>query len=171
MNFVDTTTGIRLAPPPGATPAEDLGQRLEQLNLVGASLSGERDLDRLLELREAAREWVIPLLELCSYVEERMGEPALWRALAYPLAILAGLALVLMLIGIHVLPKFEELYSDFRLNLPGVTKLLIELGHATPTLAAIAPLAPRFGTCASASDPASNVIAVCVIVAAKPPAM
>ena len=50
MNLVDTTTGIRLAPPPGATPAEDLGQRLEQLNLIGASLSGERDLDRLLEL-------------------------------------------------------------------------------------------------------------------------
>jgi HD-GYP domain-containing protein (c-di-GMP phosphodiesterase class II) len=50
MNLVDTTTGIRLAPPPGANPAEDLGQRLEQLNLIGTSLSGERDLDRLLEL-------------------------------------------------------------------------------------------------------------------------
>src|ERR1700741_3003047 len=50
MNVVDTTTGIRLAPPPGASPAEDLGQRLEQLNLIGASLSGERDINRLLEL-------------------------------------------------------------------------------------------------------------------------
>src|ERR1700741_3725826 len=50
MNVVDTTTGIRLAPPPGASPAEDLGQRLEQLHLIGASLSGERDIDRLLEL-------------------------------------------------------------------------------------------------------------------------
>src|SRR5688572_3449225 len=33
----------------GATAAEDLGQRLEQLNAIGASLSAERDIDRLLE--------------------------------------------------------------------------------------------------------------------------
>jgi len=32
-----------------ANPAEDLGQRLEQLNTVGASLSAERDINRLLE--------------------------------------------------------------------------------------------------------------------------
>jgi HD-GYP domain-containing protein (c-di-GMP phosphodiesterase class II) len=32
-----------------ATAAEDLGQRLEQLNAIGASLSAERDIDRLLE--------------------------------------------------------------------------------------------------------------------------
>src|ERR1044071_9325452 len=32
-----------------ATPAEDLGQRLEQLNAIGASLSAERDINRLLE--------------------------------------------------------------------------------------------------------------------------
>src|SRR5688572_25604939 len=33
----------------GATAAEDLGQRLEQLNAIGASLSAERDINRLLE--------------------------------------------------------------------------------------------------------------------------
>jgi GAF domain-containing protein len=32
-----------------ATPADDLMQRLEQLNAIGASLSAERDIDRLLE--------------------------------------------------------------------------------------------------------------------------
>ena len=32
-----------------ANPAEDLGQRLEQLNTIGASLSAERDINRLLE--------------------------------------------------------------------------------------------------------------------------
>ena len=32
-----------------ATAAEDLGQRLEQLNAIGASLSAERDINRLLE--------------------------------------------------------------------------------------------------------------------------
>jgi HD-GYP domain-containing protein (c-di-GMP phosphodiesterase class II) len=51
VNLIDTTQGLRLAPAAaGATPAEDLGQRLEQLNLIGASLSAERDINRLLEL-------------------------------------------------------------------------------------------------------------------------
>src|ERR1041384_5865651 len=45
---LDTTQGLRYAEP-AATAAEDLGQRLEQLNAIGASLSAERDIDRLLE--------------------------------------------------------------------------------------------------------------------------
>ena len=49
VNLIDTTQGLRFAAPPGATPAEDLGQRLEQLNAIGASLSAERDINRLLE--------------------------------------------------------------------------------------------------------------------------
>ena len=39
----------RRAPAGGPVAAEDLGQRLEQLNAVGASLSAERNIDRLLE--------------------------------------------------------------------------------------------------------------------------
>ena len=50
MDLIDTTQGLRFAALAGATPAEDLGQRLEQLNLIGASLSAERDINRLLEL-------------------------------------------------------------------------------------------------------------------------
>ncbi|HEX6320385.1 MAG TPA: HD domain-containing phosphohydrolase [Burkholderiales bacterium] len=38
----------------GATAPEDLGQRLEQLNAIGASLSAERDINRLLEAILAA---------------------------------------------------------------------------------------------------------------------
>jgi len=34
----------------------------------------------------------------------------------------------------------------------------------------MAPLAPRFGTCASGALPKSSVIIVCVIIAKKPPA-
>ena len=46
MNLLDTSAGFRL----GALAApEDLGQRLEQLNAIGASLSAERDINRLLE--------------------------------------------------------------------------------------------------------------------------
>src|SRR5688500_15480250 len=48
-SLLDTTQGLRL--PGGAPPtaADDLGQRLEQLNAIGASLSAERDINRLLE--------------------------------------------------------------------------------------------------------------------------
>src|ERR1041385_4702096 len=46
---IDSTQGLRF--PAGAlvTAADDLDQRLDQLNAIGASLSAERDIDRLLE--------------------------------------------------------------------------------------------------------------------------
>jgi HD-GYP domain-containing protein (c-di-GMP phosphodiesterase class II) len=46
---VDTTQGLRF--PAGSAPsvADDLVQRLDQLNAIGASLSAERDINRLLE--------------------------------------------------------------------------------------------------------------------------
>jgi HD-GYP domain-containing protein (c-di-GMP phosphodiesterase class II) len=44
---VETTQGMRLLA--AAEAGEDLGQRLEQLNAIGASLSAERDINRLLE--------------------------------------------------------------------------------------------------------------------------
>ncbi|HEU4922371.1 MAG TPA: hypothetical protein VFT23_04770, partial [Burkholderiales bacterium] len=47
MKVIDTTPGLGLAA--GGGRPEDLGQRLEQLNAIGASLSAERDIDRLLE--------------------------------------------------------------------------------------------------------------------------
>jgi HD-GYP domain-containing protein (c-di-GMP phosphodiesterase class II) len=46
---VDTTQGLRFEGGTAPTVADDLGQRLEQLNAIGASLSAERDIDRLLE--------------------------------------------------------------------------------------------------------------------------
>jgi HD-GYP domain-containing protein (c-di-GMP phosphodiesterase class II) len=46
---LDSSTGLRFAGGEAPTAAEDLGQRLEQLNAIGASLSAERDIDRLLE--------------------------------------------------------------------------------------------------------------------------
>jgi HD-GYP domain-containing protein (c-di-GMP phosphodiesterase class II) len=47
--MLDTTQGLRFAGGSAPTGADDLGQRLEQLNAIGASLSAERDLNRLLE--------------------------------------------------------------------------------------------------------------------------
>jgi type II secretory pathway component PulF len=65
---------------------------------------------------------------------QRLRE-SLWRALAYPSAILIGLAIVLSVIGWHVLPKFEEVYRDFRLELPGVTQALLAAGQYVPFIA------------------------------------
>jgi hypothetical protein len=47
--LLDTTQGLRFAGGSAPTGADDLGQRLEQLNAIGASLSAERDIHRLLE--------------------------------------------------------------------------------------------------------------------------
>jgi len=49
VNLIDTTQGLRFGSA-ASSAGEDLGQRLEQLNLIGASLSAERDINRLLEL-------------------------------------------------------------------------------------------------------------------------
>src|SRR5882672_6491524 len=46
---IDSTQGLRFPAGAALTAADDLAQRLEQLNMVGASLSAERDINRLLE--------------------------------------------------------------------------------------------------------------------------
>jgi len=48
MSQLLDSTRLRFAAA-ASSAAEDLGQRLEQLNAIGASLSAERDIDRLLE--------------------------------------------------------------------------------------------------------------------------
>jgi HD-GYP domain-containing protein (c-di-GMP phosphodiesterase class II) len=48
-SMIDTTQGLRFPTGAAATAADDLVQRLDQLNAIGASLSAERDIDRLLE--------------------------------------------------------------------------------------------------------------------------
>jgi len=47
--MLHTTENLGFGSGGAPTPADDLGQRLEQLNAIGASLSGERDTNRLLE--------------------------------------------------------------------------------------------------------------------------
>ena len=47
--MLHTTESLGFGSGGAPTAADDLGQRLEQLNAIGASLSGERDINRLLE--------------------------------------------------------------------------------------------------------------------------
>src|SRR5436853_1838230 len=46
---IDSTQGLRFPGGAAASAADDLVQRLDQLNAIGASLSAERDINRLLE--------------------------------------------------------------------------------------------------------------------------
>jgi len=46
---IDSTQGLRFPAGTRVSPADDLAQRLDQLNAIGASLSAERDINRLLE--------------------------------------------------------------------------------------------------------------------------
>src|SRR5438132_14184468 len=46
---IDSTQGLRFPGGAAANAADDLVQRLDQLNAIGASLSAERDINRLLE--------------------------------------------------------------------------------------------------------------------------
>jgi HD-GYP domain-containing protein (c-di-GMP phosphodiesterase class II) len=48
-SLLENTQGLRFTGGAAPTAADDLGQRLEQLNAIGASLSAERDINRLLE--------------------------------------------------------------------------------------------------------------------------
>jgi type IV pilus assembly protein PilC len=54
---------------------------------------------------------------------------ALWRALAYPLMVLAGLALVLIFLGLFVIPQFEVMFRDFGIKLPWATLVLLEMAR------------------------------------------
>src|SRR5258706_6848525 len=46
---MDSRKGLRSPAGAALTAADDLAQRLDQLNAIGASLSAERDINRLLE--------------------------------------------------------------------------------------------------------------------------
>ena len=47
--MLESSEGLQFAGGSAPTSADDLGQRREQLNAIGASLSAERDINRLLE--------------------------------------------------------------------------------------------------------------------------
>ena len=67
---------------------------------------------------------------------QRLRE-TLWRTLTYPIAVLIGLGVVLLLISTFILPQFGDIYADFNLQLPAVTQALISFGHVVPIIAAV----------------------------------
>lgn len=69
---------------------------------------------------------------------------AIWRAAAYPLVVLAALAMVLILIGLWIVPGFRQIIADMGVWLPPVTKMLFTLADIMP-LIALAALAVVIG--------------------------
>jgi type II secretory pathway component PulF len=78
------------------------------------------------------------LLNLGRYAElvQRL-RATLWRAISYPLAVSVGLVLVLLFLSTYVLPKFDEIYEDFQVELPAITRLVIGFSQALPALLGI----------------------------------
>ena len=72
----------------------------------------------------------------CAFFAENVVESRLramlWRAFAYPLAVLAGLALVLIFLGLIVIPQFVHLFDSFKVNVPPVTRMPLS-PPATPS--------------------------------------
>ena len=62
---------------------------------------------------------------------------AMWRAISYPLMVFIALCLVVTFIGVYVLPKFEQMFRDFGMRLPGVTLFMLQLGQTAGSLALI----------------------------------
>jgi type IV pilus assembly protein PilC len=65
----------------------------------------------------------------------------IWRALAYPLTVLAGLLIVLIFLGHFVLPQFQEMYRKWYAPLPAITQCLFVVARWTPVIMIIAACA------------------------------
>ena len=61
----------------------------------------------------------------------------LWRAMAYPLMVLAALGFVLVFLGLFVIPKFEAIFKDFGVKLPAITLAILNLARSTPSIVLI----------------------------------
>jgi type II secretory pathway component PulF len=53
----------------------------------------------------------------------------LWRATAYPIAVLVSLILVVTYLGIYVLPQFKLIFQGFRVDLPQITQIVIAFSN------------------------------------------
>jgi type IV pilus assembly protein PilC len=75
------------------------------------------------------------LLSLSHHLElTRRLRNALWRVAAYPIVVLAAMCAVLLLLSIFVVPKFQQIFQDFRVNLPAVTEFVLAAANVIPAL-------------------------------------
>lgn len=62
-------------------------------------------------------------------------------ALTYPLVVFAMLGVIVMGLTTLVVPQFDSIYTDFDLELPELTILLVTLARIAPWIVAVLPLA------------------------------
>lgn len=64
----------------------------------------------------------------------RMRE-ALFRALAYPLAVFVGLLAIFVFLSIYIIPIFPSIFGEFRMKIPLITTVFLAIGQWVPILA------------------------------------
>jgi type IV pilus assembly protein PilC len=74
-------------------------------------------------------------LSLCLNRAARGSQPAVWleiipRLVIYPLALLVVLAFVLTFWMVFIMPKFQKIFSDFRMPLPSATQRMAAIPDA-----------------------------------------
>lgn len=75
------------------------------------------------------------LLNLGRHVELiRRLRSALWQSAAYPLMVLACMLAVMLFLSTYVLPQFGDIFDDFDVDLPDMTRWTIQMGDAAPYL-------------------------------------
>lgn len=53
-----------------------------------------------------------------------------WQSMLYPLSVLGICGLILVVLGVLLVPAFEQMFSEFGLSLPIPTLLLLKISHA-----------------------------------------
>ena len=72
-------------------------------------------------------------LALQRTAEQRIHRKIL-SAIAYPLIIAAILVPLMLFLSVYVIPMFGEIYSEFDLDLPAMTELILQIAAQTPML-------------------------------------
>lgn len=120
----------------------------EAVQEIKSSMARGHSLDEALMLVEtAAPGYLVAMLRaattsdelatVCdSFAKLRDSSDRAWRTLrglvAYPLAMLVALTGVTCVVRFVVMPQFEEMFTEFDLELPAMTEGALALGHVLP---------------------------------------
>ncbi|MGA2500890.1 MAG: type II secretion system F family protein, partial [Tepidisphaeraceae bacterium] len=123
-----------------ASAIRELASDLEAGTPIEKALENRRGVfpssyARLLEAGVKSGSLAGVLLNLSRHLElMRRLRAALWRTLAYPLVVLVALCGVLLFLSVAVIPGFETIFRDFKVELPDVTKFMVSMAHWLPAV-------------------------------------
>lgn len=120
------------------------GRRRRELQALADDLSSNRPWSEIAATHPLAARWspalhdvdpdASPLQKLPSLLRESDAVSGDWRrravVLGYPLAVAAVALAVLIFLGRYVMPTFDEVYSDFAMQLPLITRLAVGWSRA-----------------------------------------